>query len=223
MSGKAREVLDELKSVLSGKTVDALFPPLIFVLVNGLFGLSAASVIAIAAALGFSLSRLLRKQQIRYALGGLLGVAIAVGFAYLSGNAANFFIPKIISTGFWVVLSLGSIIVGRPLAAIASHLTRGWPMAWFNRKDVKPAYIEVTIVWTLLLLVRLLVQILLYRGRNLNQIFWVNTLIGTPFTIIVLIFSYIYGIWRLRNMKGPGVDEFLEGKPAPWRGQYKGF
>ncbi|WP_312651819.1 DUF3159 domain-containing protein [Proteiniclasticum sp.] len=223
MSGKGREVLDELRSVLSGKTVDALFPPLIFVIANGLLGLQAASIIATLTAAGFTLLRLLRKQELKYALGGLAGVLIAVGFAYLSGSAENFFIPKILSSAFMVLLALGSILAGKPLAALMSHLTRGWPMEWFRRKDVKPAYVEVTVIWTLLLAVRLIFQVLLYRGRNLSQIFWVNTLIGTPFTIIVLIFSYLYGIWRLARLEGPGVDEFIEGKPKPWKGQRKGF
>jgi len=223
MSGKGREVLDELRSVLSGKTVDALFPPLIFVIANGLLGLQAASIIATLTAAGFTLLRLLRKQELKYALGGLAGVLIAVGFAYLSGSAENFFIPKIISSAFMVLLALGSILAGKPLAALMSHLTRGWPMEWFRRKDVKPAYVEVTVIWTLLLAVRLIIQVLLYRGRNLSQIFWVNMLIGTPFTIIVLIFSYLYGIWRLARLEGPGVDEFIEGKPKPWKGQRKGF
>ncbi len=223
MSGKGSEVLDELKSVLSGKTVDALFPPLIFVIANGLFGLMAASVIAMVSAAGFTALRMLRRQELKYALGGLVSVVIAVGFAYLSGSAENFFIPKIISSAFMVLLSLGSILAGKPLAALISHLTRGWPMEWFRRKDVKPAYTEVTAIWTLLLAMRLIIQVLLYRGRNVSQIFWVNTLIGTPFTIIVLIFSYLYGIWRLGRLKGPGVDEFIEGKPEPWKGQRKGF
>lgn len=223
MSGKGREILDELKSVLSGKTIDALFPPLVFVIINGIFGLLAASVISILTALGFGARRLLKKQDLKYAFGGLLGVLIAVGFAYLSGNATNFFIPKIISGGFMVLLSSGTLLIGKPLAAWLSHLSRGWPMDWFMRKDVKPAYREVTIIWTLLLAFRLFIQILLFRGRNLGQIFWVNTLMGTPATIAILVLSYIYGIWRLQKLAGPGVDEYMEGKSQPWRGQKKGF
>lgn len=61
MSGKSREILDELKSVLSGKTVDALIPPLIYVVVNGLFGLETASVVALLTALGLGVRRFLKK------------------------------------------------------------------------------------------------------------------------------------------------------------------
>lgn len=223
MSGKGREILDELKSVLSGKTIDALIPPLVFVIINGLLGLMAASFISVLTALGFVARSLLKKRELKYAIGGLLGVLTAVGFAYLSGNATNFFIPQIISSSFMVLLSLGTLVIGKPLAAWLSHLTRGWPIDWFMRKDVKPAYREVTVIWTILLAFRLFIQILLFKGRNLGQIFWVNTLMGTPATIAILVLSYIYGIWRLQKLEGPGVDEYIEGKEKPWRGQKKGF
>ena len=38
-----------------------------------------------------------------------------------------------------------------------------------------------------------------------------------------LIFSYIYGSWRLKNLGGPSVEEFNENKLPPWEGQIRGF
>jgi hypothetical protein len=66
-------------------------------------------------------------------------------------------------------------------------------------------------------------QIQLYRGGDLFLIAWANTLLGFPATMSVLVLSYVYGTWRLRNLKGPGIDEFREGKSPPWEGQKKGF
>lgn len=48
-------------------------------------------------------------------------------------------------------------------------------------------------------------------------------LLGWPVTIVVLVLSYVYGIWRLRKLRGPGVDEFITGKQPPYRGQTRGF
>jgi len=42
-------------------------------------------------------------------------------------------------------------------------------------------------------------------------------------TIVILIISYLYGIWRLKKLGGPSVEEFLSNQPAPWKGQKKGF
>jgi hypothetical protein len=47
--------------------------------------------------------------------------------------------------------------------------------------------------------------------------------LGWPAIIVVLSISYIYGIWRLNNLGGPGVDEFKDNKEPPWDGQKKGF
>ena len=123
-----------------------------------------------------------RNQPWKYALGGVFLVSLASGLAYITKSAASYFIPAIISSSVLLILTLGSIIIGKPLAAWASHLTRGWPLEWFWRKDVKPAYREVTWFW-----------------------------------------SFLYGIWRLNDLGGPGVHEYKEGKEPPWEGQNRGF
>ncbi len=223
MPVKGKELLEELKTVVTGKTLDAILPLFVYVLANGLFGLSTA----IASALGFALIicfyRLLRKQAWQYALGGLLGVIIAAGLAYLTRSAISYFIPAIISSGLLLLLSVASVITGKPLAAWASHLTRGWPLEWFWRKDVKPAYFEVTWFWIILITIRLIAQLTLFRAGNVTRLAWANTLLGWPVIVVVLIITYIYGIWRLRKLGGPGVDEFQKGKTPPWEGQKRGF
>ena len=35
--------------------------------------------------------------------------------------------------------------------------------------------------------------------------------------------SYLYGTWRLAQLRGPSVDEFRNDSPAPWQGQRRGF
>jgi hypothetical protein len=223
VNNKLHEILEELKSVLSGSTIDALLPPILFAIVNGLFGLEAAVISALGLAVILGAARLMRKQPWGYALGGILGVALAAGLALLTREAASYFIPAIISSALLVLAALISNLIGKPLAAWASHLTRGWPFAWFWRKDVKPAYVEVTWLWAMFFGIRLGLQVALYLRGEASTLAWANTLLGWPVTIIVLVGSYIYGIWRLQNLGGPGVDEFEEGKDPPWEGQKRGF
>lgn len=109
------------------------------------------------------------------------------------------------------------------MAAVGSHITRGWTFEWFLRKDIKPAYTEVTIAWGLLFLARMILQIMLLRRASIVDVGLANILLGFPATFTVLILTYIYGIWRLKTLKGPGVYEFMEGKEPPWEGQKKGF
>jgi hypothetical protein len=121
------------------------------------------------------------------------------------------------------LLSIVTLIIDKPLAAYASHLTRGWKLDWFWRKDVKPAYREVTFMWSLFFMIRTIIQVTLFLSDNVDALVWANTLMGLPVTVAVLVLSYIYGIWRLRKLKGPGIDEYLENKTAPFRGQTRGF
>ncbi|MDY0235464.1 MAG: DUF3159 domain-containing protein [Gudongella sp.] len=217
------DLIDEVKNFTKGKTIDAIFPPIVYVIGNRFFGLKIGIILALSFALILAILRLINKQSFIYALGGMAGVLIASGFAYLAGNAANYFLPRVITSGFFFLLSIVSLIIGRPIAALASHLTRGWAFDWFLRKDIKPAYTEVTIVWAILFLARMLLQIMLLRRANIVDVGLANILLGFPATFTVLILTYLYGIWRLKKLKGPGVYEYMDGKESPWVGQTKGF
>ena len=120
-------------------------------------------------------------------------------------------------------LTLVSIAVDKPLAAWASHLTRAWPLDWFWRPDVKPAYREVTYLWLFYFVTRLVVQIVLYQSGEAGRLAWANILLGWPVLIVILIITYLYGIRRLHGLGGPGVEEFRADQEPPWRGQTRGF
>jgi len=223
LNHKLYEIREELKSVLSGSTIDAILPPVVFAVVNGLAGLDIAAGVALVLAVGLGVIRLIRKQAWQCALGGLAGVGLAVGLALVTRNAASYFLPAIIGSGLLFLLAFISLLIGKPLAAWVSHLTRGWPLMWFWRKDVKPAYREVTWAWALFFAMRLILQVILFQQGEASTLAWANTLLGWPVTIVVLVLSYLYGIWRLRRLGGPGVDEFESDTQPPWRGQRRGF
>lgn len=218
-----KDIKDELKQFLSGKTVDALIPPIAYVLVSNLAGLKTAVITAVSIAIILALFRLLKKESILYAVGGILGVAFASGFALISDNAANYFLPKIVGSAALFLLLTISLFIGKPAAAVLSHLSRGWAFDWFLRADIKPAYQEVTIAWTILVLIRMILQIIFYQRGDLSELGWASILLGFPATLSVMILTLIYGIWRLKKLGGPGIHEYEAGKQPPWEGQKKGF
>jgi len=220
---KRKEIIEEINSVISGKTLDAIFPPLFFVLFNSIANLNVAVMASLFLALILVVIRFFRKQNWKYALGGFVGVALAAGLAYLTRNPVLYFVGPVISSALLLCLALLSLLMGKPLAVWASHLSRGWPLEWHWRRDIKPAYREVTIFWAILILIRLFIQVLLLQIGDITKIAWVNILLGWPVTLLVLITSYIYGIWRLHKLGGPGVDEYKKDKQPPWIGQTRGF
>lgn len=115
------EIKAELSSIFLNKTFDALLPPLIYTIINSIFGLKAALILAVITAFFNFTKRVLQKDNWKYSLAGLAGVIIAALFAYLSNNAGNYFIPALISSAFLVLAALISILLNKPLAAWASY------------------------------------------------------------------------------------------------------
>jgi uncharacterized membrane protein len=218
-----KDLVSEIKLIFTGKTLDAIIPPLIFVIINGYLGLSIAIIVSLVIALVFFMYRVVSKQSFSYALFGLVGILLAGGFAFVANNATNFFLPDIITNSFILVLSIGSLIINKPIAAYLSHLTRGWTLNWFWRKDILPAYREVTYMWTAFFLIRTIIQVVLFIGNDVNALLWTSTIMGLPATFLILTISYVYGIWRLKQLGGPGIDEFDAKKQPPYRGQNRGF
>lgn len=220
---KTKELLEELQSVLKGKGIDTIFPPLIFAIANNFTSLLMASMLAIMGVLIIGVYRWYNKQVWYYALAGFLGVVFATSLALIADNAKNYFLPGIIGNTFFSLAILMTLTIKKPFVAYISHITRGWPLAWFWRKDIKPAYVEVTWIWFFFFTIRTILQVMLLNQHDVTNFVWINTLLGLPVTIIVLIISYIYGIYRLKKLRGPGVDEFNHKQQPPYKGQTRGF
>lgn len=222
---KVKELAQEFRTVFTGKinTADAIVPPLLYALVNWLAGLVPAVLAASILAALLTAFRLVKKQSWLYAFGGLVLTLLAAGFAWYSRNAANFFLPDLLSGGVLLAGALLSIAFKKPLAAWSSHLTRGWPRQWYWLPNIRPAYTEVTWIWAAFIAARLIAEYTLYQQGNVTLLGGANILLGWPAMIVILIISYLYGIWRLQKLAGPGVEEFLANQPAPWKGQRKGF
>ena len=224
MPDKARELLEEFRSV-TGKVglLDTILPPILFLLLNGLAGFTAAMIGALGLSIVIAALRLRRGQSLLYALAGLGSVGLAIAFALLIGRSEGFFLPGIVNGGLTVALALVSLLIRKPMVAWTSYLARRWPLDWYWHEKVRPAYTEVTVAWLAYFALKLFWQVSLFQGREIDELTLVNTLTGWPATIALLIISYLYGTRRLAQLRGPSVEEFRNGVPAPWSGQKRGF
>jgi hypothetical protein len=222
---KAREILEELRMVLAGRSsfLDSLLPPILFVLLNVIWGVQVAIWASLGLAVAIAIYRLFRRQSLLYALGGAGGVALAAAVAYLLGRAEGFFLPTIITGAISLLLALVSVLLGRPMVAYTSYVARRWPLDWYWHPKVRPSYSEVTWMWVVFFGLRLLLQFNLFQQAEASLLGIVQFLTGWPATIILLIASYLYGTWRLQNLGGPSVEEFRSGAEPPWEGQQRGF
>lgn len=224
MPEKARELLEEFRAVLGNVgLLDTVVPPILFLLLNGLAGFTAAMFGALGLSVLITILRLRRKQSLLYALAGMGSVGLAILMAYLFGSSEGYFLPGIVNGGLTVALTLVSLVIRKPIVAWTSYITRRWPLEWYWHERVRPAYTEVTVIWLAFFAIRLFWQVTLFQGHNVGQLALVNTLSGWPATIVLLIASYLYGVWRLGRLNGPSVEEFRHNVPPPWQSQRRGF
>jgi len=218
-----KEVLEELLQVFQGRTLDVLIPPILFFVLLRWFDLGIALIGSLVLSSLFLAHRLYKQDNLVYAIGGFVGVLFASLMTFVSNNASNFFLPDVIGTSLLVIATTVSLLTKRPIAAYVSHLTRGWDYSWFKRDDVRPAYMEVSVFWLGFFVLRLGVELYLYFTSTVADLVIANVVLGLPLTIGVLVISYIYGIYRLRRLGGPGIDEYSSGATPPYRGQTRGF
>jgi hypothetical protein len=219
------EIWEELQTVFSGRVrwTDALLPPLLFLIVNAIFSFQIALWGSLGIALLFVGFRLFRRQPLRYALGGLGGVLLATIVARFVGSAEGYFLPGIVSGVLTSLLCLVSVAVRRPLVAWTSYITRRWPIDWYWHPQVRPAYSEVTLAWAIFFALRTLLQFGLFQDQAAGALGLFQLISGWPAIILLLVASYLYGIWRLGRLGGPSVEEFKAYAEPPWQGQTRGF
>lgn len=219
------EIIEELRSVLFGSApiADAVIPPLVFVVFNGLAGLPAGAVLAVLSGVAITLVRLFRRRPTRFALAGLGGTVVAAALAVFSGSAETFFVPGIIGGIVTALVAVLSTVARKPMVAWTSMLVRRWPASWYWHARVRPAYTEVTWLWAAFFAGRATLQWNLAQQGEVTALAGVRVIAGWPALVVLLIVTYAYGRWRLARLGGPSVEEFRQAAPPPWVGQSRGF
>lgn len=219
------DLREDLRGLFVGeRTIGDSFPaPIVFVTVNALVGLVPAVVAAIFVGALVALWRVKKGQKVSYAVGGILGIGFAAVLALRSGRAESFFLPGIIGTALLAVASILSLIARRPLAAWSSWAQRKWPLSWYWRPDVRPAYTVVTAIWAAYFAARAGVQWYLYLAERPEALAAARILTSWPTILPLLIVTYVYGNRYLNRLGGPTVAEFQSGFSGPFTGGQRGF
>ena len=225
MLDKMRELREEFYTVVleQNSVLDAILPPIVFLLLNELISFQAAMWGALVLSALIAALRLWNKQSLFYALSGVGSVGLAVAIALWLGRSEGFFATNLVSGSMILLLALLSLVIRRPMVAWTSYIARRWPLDWYWHPQVRPAYSEVTFAWALFFAARLFLQFLLFQQANTSMLAVANLITGWPAIIVLLILSYLYGTWRLAKLRGPSVEEFKNNVPAPWQSQRRGF
>lgn len=190
-----QEDRDKVVNALGGKKglIDSGVPSVVFLIV---FNLTKEVNTAIWAALSLSVTlaiiRLIRKESIQHSVSGVIGVLICAYFANRSGNAEDFYIPKLLTNlGYGVVYLLANL-VGWPILGLVLGPLLGENLTWRKNPARKKMYIKASWLWVGMFFLRIAVQYPIYLSGNVTLLGTVNLAMGYP-----LFFATAYGTWLI--------------------------
>jgi hypothetical protein len=179
--------------------IDSGLPAIVFLVT---FNVTDELRTAIWGALGLSLVlatyRLARKDTIQHSISGVIGVLICAYFANRSGNATDFYIPKLLTNLGYGSVYLIANLVGWPILGLVLGPLLGENLTWRKNPARKKMYMKASWIWIAMFFSRIVVQYPIYKSGNVNLLGTVNLAMGYP-----LFFAAGYGTWLVIKSEPP--------------------
>ena len=157
--------------------------------------LNLSLIAALAAAGVFTLVRLVQGSKLVSALTGLVGVAICAFAAYRTGNASDYFVVGFWTNGVYILAYLLSMLVRWPLMGLIFAVIRGEALSWRQNPVRLRQYMLATWIITVLMMLRLVVQVPLYFANNVEALGATRLVMGLPL--------YALGVWLAWRVSAP--------------------
>lgn len=157
--------------------------------------LNLSLIAALAAAGVFTLIRLVQGSKLVSALTGLVGVAICAFAAYRTGNASDYFVVGFWTNGVYILAYLLSMLVRWPLMGLIFAVIRGEALSWRQNPVRLRQYMLATWIITVLMMLRLAVQVPLYFANNVEALGATRLVMGLPL--------YALGVWLAWRVSAP--------------------
>ncbi|MFJ8967132.1 DUF3159 domain-containing protein [Lentzea sp. NPDC102401] len=174
--------------------VCSALPVFVFVTANAFLPLNVTIMVSVAFGLAIVGYRLLRGERFSLAAGGLLGLAVAIGIVSLTGSARDFFVIGIWTYLAAFVITLGSVLLRRPLTGVAWSLVHGGKHAWRADRRVLHAHDVATLAAAAVFGARFAVQQWLYVSNETGWLGVARIAMGWPLTILAAL--VVVWAWR---------------------------
>ena len=173
--------------------VDMTVPGFVFVLIYTItkeLALSSWSAVGITVLL--ALVRVARRETLKHAFGGVLGVAIGAFIAMKSGKAADFYLPSMIYGVVLGVVYLVSVLVRWPLIGLMLGPILGENMTWRTQNPGRlAAYTKATWVWIALFALRAAILFPLYWADKVTWLGVAKIGLGVPPWLVAIYLSWL--------------------------------
>ncbi|NKY34534.1 DUF3159 domain-containing protein [Nocardia speluncae] len=170
-------------------------PVVVFVAVNAVLPLAATVGVSVAVAVALTGFRLLRGERFSSAVGGLLGIAAAVGIVLWTGSAKDFFVIGIWAAAAGFVIASASLLVRRPLTGVVWNLVHGGKHPWRDDAVALRAHDIATAAAALVFGTRFVVKEWLYLADSTTWLAVAKIVLGTPLTVL----AALVVVWAFRR------------------------
>ena len=179
--------------------IDSGLPAIVFLVVfNVRNDLRAAIWGALSLSIILAIYRLARKDTIQHSISGVIGVLICAYFANRSGNATDFYIPKLLTNLGYGTMYLIANLVGWPILGLVLGPLLGENLSWRKNPARKKMYIKAGWIWVAMFFSRIAIQYPIYKSGNVNLLGTVNLAMGYP-----LFLAAAYGTWLVIKSEPP--------------------
>jgi len=172
--------------------LDSALPGALFV---GVFvatrNLTTPLWLALGAASVIFAYRLIRRDPLRHALGGFIGVAVAAGLAVLTGKPENYFVPTLALNSAYAAASAISLAARWPLAGLVLGAVFGEGTAWCRDAARRRAYTTATALWFCMFALRLAVLLPLWLAGDLVPLGIGRIALGYPLYALVVWLTWL--------------------------------
>ncbi|NUT07707.1 MAG: DUF3159 domain-containing protein [Hamadaea sp.] len=194
--------------------VESGIPVLVFIVANMILGavvsdgdfavlgdkpaLKLAIIASVAVAVGLAGWRLAQGKPVRFAVNGLVGIALGAVLAWRSGEERSFYLPGIIYSLCYGIALLASVAFRQPLVGwIYSVVADGGKKGWRGEPRLVRAFAWLTVLWAATYIVKAGLQYLLYLAHADVALGIARIVLGYPPYLLLLALT-VYAVRRVR-------------------------
>ena len=172
--------------------IDSGLPAIVFLVIyNVTDQIKPATWGALALSFVLAIYRLARKETIQHSISGVVGVLICAYFANRSGNASDYYVPKLLTNLGYGSAYLIANLVGWPILGLVLGPLLGENFTWRNNLVRKRMYIKASWIWVGMFFARVAIQYPIYKSGNVNLLGIVNLAMGYPLFFITAYMTWL--------------------------------
>lgn len=200
--------IERLRGMIGGKAglADGAIPAVLFVAANAIWSLNVGALAAAAYGMSALVYRKIRKQPIKHAAYGMVGLGISVGIALWTKNPNAYFVPGAAWGAVSGLMFLLTAVLGQPVSSMFAMALENKPREYYELPSVRRVHVRVTAIWGLIFLGRSLFRAFLIANDQTELLGASAVFLGYPLTAGMVGLSVVFLRRAAKRFEVPVVE-----------------